>query len=114
MECRNVSQEDLELIYQSALLQFRNGRPKEKIIVTLYGKGLEEDEAEIVANKAYRQYMDEEQKRQLQESYDKPLISIPISFKKLGIKIISFVISMLFGHFINVERLMKRDEKRVQ
>jgi len=62
MECRNVSQEDLELIYQSALLQFRNGRPREKIIVTLYGKGLEEDEAEIVANNAYRQYIEEEQK----------------------------------------------------
>ena len=76
MECRNVSQEDLEIIYHSALLQFRNGRPRRKIVVILYGKGLEEDEAEIVANKAYRQYMEEEQKRQLKESYDKPLIVI--------------------------------------
>jgi len=114
MECRNVSQEDLEIIYQSALLQFRNGRPRGKIIVTLYGKGLEQDEAEIVADKAYRQYMQEEKQRELRENYDKPLITIPNALKTFGIKAFSFVLSMLFGHFINIERLMKRDEKRVK
>ncbi len=58
--------------------------------------------------------MEEERKTQFQESYDKPLMPIPRFLKTFVIKIFSFVLSMIFGRFINIERLMKCDEKRVQ
>lgn len=109
-----ISQERLELIYDSALRQFRGGRSFEKVIVTLYTKGLEEDEAKQVADRAYQQYIAEEQQKQRKERYDKPLLSIPQWFKSFAIKMISFVLSMFLGHFINIERWIKRDEKRVQ
>ncbi len=115
MDENNVtSHERLELIYDSALRQFRGGRSFEKVIVTLYTKGLEEDEAKQVADRAYQQYIAEEQQKQLEERYDKPLLSIPQWFKSFAIKMISFVLSMFLGHFINIERWIKRDEKRVQ
>lgn len=109
-----ISQERLELIYESALRQFRSGRSLAKVIVNLYGKGLEEDEAEKIANKAYYKYREEEGQRELQESYTKPLIPIPGFLKTFIFKIISFVLSMLTGHFINLERFKKGNEKRVQ
>jgi len=114
MECNAIAKERLGLLYESALRQFRSGRSFEKVLVNLYSKGLEEEEAEKVAKKAYYQYREEQQGRQLKESYEKPLLVLPRFFKSFVIKLISFVLSMLFGHFINLERFIKRDEKRVQ
>lgn len=111
---KTISRERLQLIYDSTLRQFRSGRSYEKVLVNLYSKGLEENEADNLAVKAYRQYQEEEQRRQLEESYNEPLLAVPQSLKTFGIKMISFVLSMLLGHFINLERWTKRNEKRVQ
>lgn len=114
MGCNNtISTERLDLIHESALRQFRSGRSFDKVLVNLYVRGLEEAEAETVAKKAYAQYL-EEQKRQFEKSYEKPLLGIPCFLKSFAIKMISFVLSMVVGHFINIERFIKRDEKRVQ
>ena len=110
---QSLSQDRLELIEESALRQFRSGRSLEKVIVNLYAKGLEEEEAEKVANKAYRKYREEENQRELQESYTKPLIPSPF-LKSIATKMIAFVLSMLAGHFINPKLLTKQDEKRVE
>lgn len=115
MGCNNtISTERLDLIHESALRQFRSGRSFDKVLVNLYVRGLEEVEAETVAKKAYAQYLEEEQKRQFEKSYEKPLLGIPCFLKSFAIKMISFVLSMVVGHFINIERFIKRDEKRVQ
>lgn len=115
MGCNNtISTERLDLIHESALRQFRSGRSFDKVLVNLYVRGLEEVEAETVAKKAYAQYLEEEQKRQFEKSYEKPLLGVPRFFKSFVIKMISFALSMVVGHFINIERFIKRDEKRVQ
>jgi hypothetical protein len=73
----NISQERLQLIYEAALRQFRSGVDRSKVIVNLYSKGFEEDEAEDLANKAYAEYWEEKRQVELKENYDKPLASYP-------------------------------------
>ena len=111
---RTVSQERLELIYESTLQQFRTGRSMQKVIINLYAKGLNEDEAEKLANKAYYRYREEENQRELQESYTKPLIPVPNFFKSLAMKFIAFVLAMITGVFVNPEYFKKRAERRVK
>ena len=110
-----ISQERLELIYESALRQFRSGRSLEKIVINLQAKGLEDNEAQNLASKAYRQFMEEEKRREVHESYDKPLIPLPTSFLKTVIRgLFAWVLSILSGHFVNPEHLKKRNEKRIE
>jgi hypothetical protein len=56
------------------------------VSVNLQAKGLEEDEAEKLANKAYCEFREEEKRRELKDSYAKPSIPIPMSFFKTVIR----------------------------
>lgn len=110
-----VSQERLELIYESALRQLRSGRSLETVIINLQVKGLEEDEAQNLAKKAWSKYMEEERRQEIRENYNKPLVSLPINFfKTIGRGLIAWVLSVLSGHLVNPAHLKKRDEERVE
>lgn len=110
-----ISQARLELIYESALRQLRVGRSLEKVIFNLQVKGLEEFEAQNVARKAWREYLEEEKRRELQENYNKPLIPFPMNFfKTIGRGLLAWGLSILSGHLVNPSHLKKRDEERVE
>jgi len=53
-----------------------------RVAVNLQAKGLEEDETENLANKAYYEFSEEEKLRELKDSYAKPLIPFQYVFSK--------------------------------
>lgn len=111
----NISQERLQVIYEAVLRQVRNGIDKSKIIVNLYAKGFEEEEAEALVSKAYAEYLEEKRQVELKERYDTPLVPIPTNFLKTIFRgIVAWVLSVFTGHLISPEHLKKRSEKRVE
>lgn len=111
----NISQERLQVIYEAVLRQVRNGVDKSKIIVNLYAKGFEEEEAEDLVSRAYAEYLEEKRQVELKESYNKPLVPIPTNLLKTILRgIFAWVLSVFIGHFISPEHFKKRSEKRVE
>lgn len=110
-----ISKERLELIYESALRQFRSGRGLERVVVNLQAKGLEEEDAQKLANQAYYCYREEAKRQELHENYSKPLISLPTRFLKAVVRgLIAWVLSILTGHLINPKYLKNHGERRVE